>query len=104
MFVDPGLLHAGGTQSHRAGGHAQEAADQLSRGPLLSGMFGEFPAADEFHNAVSAGHAKHVQSLRVHQEALTAIGSKAHRAASEFTDMDERNAAKLRAVRCNSGT
>ncbi|ORJ52603.1 DUF2563 family protein [Mycobacterium simiae] len=104
MFVDPGSLHAGGNQSHRAGGHAQKAADQLSRGPLLSGMFGEFPTAGEFHNAIGAGQAKHVQSLRVHHVALTAIGSKAHGAASEFSDMDERNAAKLRAVRCSSAT
>ncbi|WP_425436803.1 DUF2563 family protein [Mycobacterium rhizamassiliense] len=35
---------------------------------------------------------------------IVALGSKAHRAASEFTDMDERNAARLRTVRCNSST
>jgi hypothetical protein len=104
MFVDTGLLHSGGNQSHRAGGHAQEAADQLSRGPLLSGMFGEFPAAEAFHGAVSAAHTEHVGTLRTHQETLTAIGGKAHQAAAGFTDMEERNAAKLRAVRCTSGT
>ncbi|OBA64946.1 hypothetical protein A5647_24840 [Mycobacterium sp. 1100029.7] len=93
MFVDPGLLHAGGNQSHRAAGHAQEAADQLSRGLLLSEMFGEFPAADHSHDAVRVAHEKHVQTLRVHQDALINIGS-----------MDKRNAAKLRAVRCNSNT
>jgi hypothetical protein len=104
MFVDTGQLHSGGNQSHRAGGHAQEAADHLSRGPLLSGMFGEFPAAETFHGAVGAAHAKHIQTLREHHEALTAIGGKAHRCAAGFTDMEERNAAQLRAVRCTSAT
>ncbi|MEM6108460.1 DUF2563 family protein [Mycobacterium sp. 050272] len=104
MFVDPGLLHSGGDQSRRAGGHAREGADRLSRGPLPSGMFGQFPAADEFHEAVGVAHGDHVRGLRAHEEVLTAVGGKAHRAASGFTEMDERNAAKLRAVRCNSGT
>jgi hypothetical protein len=104
MFVDTGSLHSGANESHRAGGQAQDAADHLSRGPLLSGMFGGFPAAEAFHGAVSAARAKHVRSLQAHQEALTAIGGKAHRAAAEFTDMEEHNAAKLRAVRCSSDT
>ena len=47
MFVDTGLLHSGANESHRAGGHAQEGADRLSRGPLMSGMFGEFAAAED---------------------------------------------------------
>jgi Protein of unknown function (DUF2563) len=104
MFVDTGLLHSGGNQSHRAGGHAQEGADQLARGPLLSGMFGEFSAAEEFHGAVSAAHGKHVRTLQAHQKVLTAIGGKAHRVAAAFTDTEGRNAAKLRAVRCSSAT
>jgi hypothetical protein len=89
MFVDTGLLHSGGNQSHRAGGHAQEGADRLSAGPLVSGMFGEFSEAEGFHGAVSAAHARHVQRLRAHQEVLTAVGRNAHQAATRFTDMDE---------------
>jgi hypothetical protein len=104
MIVDTGLLHSGGDQSHRAGGYAQEGANRLSQAPLLSGMFGEFSAAETFHDAVSAAHGQHVRTLRVHQEALTAVGGKAHRAAAGFTDMEERNSAKLRAVRCSSAT
>ncbi len=77
MFVDTGLLHSGGSQSHRAGGHSQDAADRLSRGPLLSGMFGDFSAADEFHEAVSLAHNKHVKNLQAHGETLTSIGGKA---------------------------
>ncbi|BBX43282.1 DUF2563 family protein [Mycobacterium simiae] len=104
MFVDTELLHSGGNQSHRAGGHAQDAADRLSRGPLMSGMFGGFAAAEAFHEAVSVAHGQHVSGLQSHGEALTSIGGKAHRAATGFTDMEEHNTAELRAVRCNSAT
>ena len=104
MFVDTGLLHSGANESHRAAGHAQDGADHLSRAPLASGMFGEFAAAEAFHDAVRSAHTQHMRSLQAHQEALTAVGSKAHLAATEFTDMDERNAATLRAVRCSSDT
>jgi hypothetical protein len=102
MLVDPKTLHSGGDQSHRAGDHAEEAAGHLSRASLPSGMFGGFPAAEDFHTAVSVAHAHHVKTLQAHQEALTGIGSRAHRAATEFVDMDERGAAKLQAVRPNS--
>jgi Protein of unknown function (DUF2563) len=100
MFVDPSLLHSGGNQSHQAGGHAEEAAGHLSRGPLLSGMFGDFSAAEEFHTAVSDAHGKHVRTLQSHQEVLTSVGSNAHRAAAGFTDNDKQNASALRAVGC----
>ena len=102
MFVNTELLHSGAGESHRAGAHAQDAADRLSRGPLLSRMFGDFAAAEAFHDAVSLAHAKHVKSLQAHQETLTAIGGQAQRAAAEFTDMEQHNAAKLRALRCSS--
>jgi Protein of unknown function (DUF2563) len=104
MFVNTDLLHSGGHESHRAGGRAQDGADQLSRGPLASGMFGGFPAAETFHGAVTAAHGQHVKTLQTHGETLTDVGHKAHYAANGFTDMDDRNAAEMRAVRCNSGT
>lgn len=99
LFVDTGLLHTGGNQSHRAGGHAHDAADRLSRGPLMSGMFGDFSAAEEFHEAASVAHAKHVKSLQAHGETLTDVSGKAYKAAAGFTDMEARNAAQVRAVR-----
>ena len=99
MFVDTGLLHSGADESHRAGGHAQDGADRLSRGPLMSGMFGEFAAAEAFHDAVRSAHTQHVKTLQAHQEVLTAVGSNAHRAATAFSVMEERNAAEERAVR-----
>jgi Protein of unknown function (DUF2563) len=103
MFVDTELLHSGGNQSHRAGGHAQDGADHLARGPLASGMFGDFAAADSFHEAVTTAHAQHVKSLQAHRETLTSVGKKAHVAAKGFKDMDSHNAAELRAVRPSFG-
>ncbi|MCV7103202.1 DUF2563 family protein [Mycobacterium palustre] len=104
MFVDADLLRSGANESHRAGGHARDGADQLARGPLSSGMFGGFPAAEAFHNAVTTAHAQHVKTLRGHQETLTEVGHKGHYAAAGFVEMDNRNAAEMRAVRCNSTT
>lgn len=103
MFVDPELLHSGANESHRAGGQARDGADHLARGPLISGMFGDFAAADAFHEAVSSAHAQHVETLQAHQETLTEVGTKAHYAAREFVSMDERNASELRAVRDTLG-
>lgn len=102
MFVDPHLLRRGGNDSHRAGGHAQEGTDHLARGPLSSGMFGAFEAAEAFHEAVVSAHTQHVTNLRAHHQALNAVGAKAHHAATNFTDMDDRNAAEMRAVRTSS--
>jgi hypothetical protein len=104
MFVDPGLLRLGAKDSHRAGGHAQDGADALARGPLGSGMFGDFAAAESFHEALSAAHTQHVNNLQSHQESLAVLGAKAHYAATGFTAMDERNAAELRAVRGTAAT
>jgi len=104
MFVDPGLLRTAANESHRAGGRALDGADALAQGPLAPGMFGDFSAAAAFHEALSAAHAQHVNNLQAHHGTLSAIGAKARYAAAEFTAMDERNAAELRAVRDRSGT
>lgn len=102
MFVDPELLHSGANESRRAAGQARAGADHLARGPLMAGMFGDFAAADEFHEAVTSAHGQHARTLQAQQEALTSVGSKAHHAAREFVAMDERNASELRAVRGTS--
>lgn len=104
MFVDPELLRSGAKDTHRAGGHAQDGADHLARGPLVSAMFGDFAAADGFHAAVTSAHDRHVKILQAQQETLSAIGTRAHCAATEFTRMDEHNADQLRAVRGTPAT
>ncbi|SON61933.1 hypothetical protein MSIMFI_03452 [Mycobacterium simulans] len=104
MFVDMGLLRSGAQESHHAGGHAHDGVSRLTRGPQLPTMFGDFAAAAAFHDAVIAAQAHHVRTLDANKEALTSLGDKAAAAATEFADMDERNAALLRVVRCDSNT
>jgi hypothetical protein len=70
----------------------------------MPGMFGEFAAAESFHEAVTSAQAQHVKTLQAHQQTLTSVGASAHTAANGFTDMEDRNAAKLRAVRPSSAT
>lgn len=103
MFVDPGLLRQGASESRRAGGHAQQGADHLARG-LVPGMFGDFAAAEAFHEVLSAVRAEHVRSLQAHHDVLAEVGAKAHYAAREFTAMDAHGAEQLRAVGGNSVT
>jgi hypothetical protein len=67
-------------------------------------MFGGFPAAEAFHDAVTTAHAQHVENLQGHQQTLTEVGRKGHFAATGFVEMDDRNAAEMRAVRCSSTT
>jgi hypothetical protein len=98
MFVDTGLLRSGANESHHAGEHAYDGVNHLSGAPLCAGMFGDFEAADTFHEVLSAAHAHHVKSLQRHQEILGDVGGKANHAASAFTVMDDDNAKTLREV------
>ncbi len=102
MFVDPKVLRMGGNDSRRAGDHAQQGAEALSSGPLSSGMFGDFAAADAFHEAVSSAHARHVTNLTTHQETLASFGTRADQTAAAFIDMDNQNADEMRAVLANA--
>jgi hypothetical protein len=96
MRVDTGKLHSGAADSFRASEHAQAGANHLSGTTPTSGIFGDFPDADDFHEAVSAAHAQHVASLNNHHQSLNDVGAWAHRAGSSFTAMDEHNTSELR--------
>jgi uncharacterized protein DUF2563 len=104
MFVNTGTLHTGANDSHRAGEHAHDGANHLLATSPVAGMFGNFAAADAFHEAVAQAHTHHTTKLRAHQQALRDVGDKAHTVATAFSKMDERNASKLKAVQCNSAT
>jgi hypothetical protein len=104
MFVDTGTLHTGANDSHRAGSHADDGANHLARTSPVTGMFGDFPAADAFHEAVAQAHTHHTLKLRAHQQTLSDVGDKAHAVATTFTKMEEHNASELKAVQCNSAT
>ena len=92
------MLHSGAAESHRASEHAEAGASHLSGATPAAGMFGDFAAADDFHDAVSAAHAYHVKALQNHQENLNDVGAKAHRAGYAFSATDDHNAKVLREV------
>jgi len=104
VFVDVAVLRSGGAASGRAGDHAQEAAQHLSRAALEPGIFGDFAAAETFHEAVGSMQAHHMALLRQHRTVLVAVGGRACRAAAGFTEMDASNAASVQAVWCDSAT
>lgn len=104
VFVDPAMLKAGSSDSHSAAQHAQAGAASLGQNAVATGIFGSFGAADVFHQALSASHTEHITTLNDHHRTLADLADKAHLARRGFTDMDQANAADLRAVRCNSST
>lgn len=101
MFVDTGMLHAGAADSHRAGAHADDGANHLASTSPVAGMFGDFAAAHDFHDAVSAAHAQHTATLRGHATTLNDVGVQAGTAATEFTETEDRNTAAMDAVGCD---
>lgn len=98
MFIDTAMLHSGAAESHRASEHAEAGASHLSGATPAAGMFGDFAAADDFHDAVTAAHTYHVKALQNHQQSLNDVGAKAHRAGYSFSAMDDNNAKVLREV------
>jgi hypothetical protein len=104
MFVDTGALHTGANDSHRAGWCADDGANHLARKSLVVGMFGDFTTADTFHEAAAQAHTHHTAELRARQQTLSNVGDEARTVAAAFTEMEERNASKLKAVLCDSAT
>jgi hypothetical protein len=104
LFVDPAMLNSGAGSSRQAADHAGNGALQLSGRSVGSDMFGGFPAAGAFANAVRAAHADHVELLRGHQENLGNVAGNADTVAAAFTEMDHRSAAAVEAIRCSSET
>jgi Protein of unknown function (DUF2563) len=96
MRVKTDGLHSGAAHSDTAGEHAQDSATHLSGGPLGAGMFGDFAAADSFHETMSAAHAHHIATAEAHHKVLNNVGNRARGVANAFTTMDRNNAAELR--------
>jgi hypothetical protein len=98
MFVDTKKLHSGAAESIHASEHARAGANHLSGVAPVAGMFGDFAAADDFHDAVGAAHAHHVKALHNHRENLNDVGAKAHRAGYAFSATEDHNTKVLRDV------
>jgi Protein of unknown function (DUF2563) len=95
MYVNTEGLHAGATSSYGAADHVRDASGTLSRASVASGIFGDFDAADSFHEALSDAHASHVTLTNTYSEQLGIIGDKAHRAAADFREMESNNKDRL---------
>ena len=95
MFVDAGLLRAGGNDARRAGEEAHAGAHTLSEGPLTSGIFGEFATAAAFHDALNSARIMHVTHLHGIHRALVSVGDRAHQSAAAFIDADDRGATEM---------
>jgi hypothetical protein len=96
--VDVGEMRSGANRSYQAAWLAMEGADQLSRAAVPSGIFGGFSAAESFCDAVGEAHSNHIHRLWDHESRLGVLGDKAHKTASVFVHMEERNAEALRSV------
>jgi hypothetical protein len=103
MFVNTGMPHSGATESHHAGEHGKDGANRLTGISLSAGMFGDFDAAQDFHEAVDAGRARHTKNLCGRQKPLRNIATKANWAAP-FTEADDHNANALRDMQCSYNT
>lgn len=98
MHVEVDEMRSGANRSYSATWLAIEGADQLSRASVTAGIFGDFATAESFHGVLSQAHSNHVGQLRDHENRLGVLGDKAHKTASVFVEMEERNAQALRAV------
>ncbi|BBZ15047.1 DUF2563 family protein [Mycobacterium branderi] len=96
--VDPELLHSGAKMTHGAAKHVASGADQLAGTSVPSGIFGDFPAAENFHARLTVHHQEHVALMRQHHAVLANVGDKAHAAATGFVRTDDENAASIRSV------
>ena len=89
MRVNPGLLYKGANDSRVAGEHADSGANRLAGTSPVAGMFGDFDAAHDFHNAVLRAHDYHAQTLRDHGQTLHQVGDKADTIGTSFATYTE---------------
>ncbi|BBY59104.1 DUF2563 family protein [Mycolicibacterium sarraceniae] len=98
MQVDVDKMRSGANRSYNAAYRVREGANALSRAAVASGIFGDFEAAEAFHTALIQTHTRHVTRMQDHSDGLGTLGDNAHRAASEFSEMEQRNTEALREV------
>jgi hypothetical protein len=104
VHVDFEHMRAGGNGSYNAAWVARDGADKFSRVAVDSGIFGDFPEAGTFHEALTASHADHVDRMRGHEATLDKLGAKVHEAADRFGAMEDHNESMLQALRCTLST
>ena len=91
MWVEPELLSSGGDVARSAGERVLGGAAVLSAAPIGSTIFGDFAAAQSFHQRLSAHHIGQVTQMRNNHQTLTDIGVKAKAGAGRFAETERQN-------------
>lgn len=99
MFVDTDLLRMGADFSRSAGTIVQRGASEFGSTQLSAGIFGDFDAAQGFHQALTSAHQAHTSTMAGHHAELEALAEKAHTAATTFQAQDEQSAEDVAAAR-----
>ena len=92
MFVDTDLLRMGAEFSRSAGTIVQRGASEFESIQLSAGIFGDFDAAQGFHQALTSAHQVHSSTMAGHHAELEGLAEKAHSAATMFRAQDEQSA------------
>lgn len=92
-------MRSGANRSYQAAWLAMDAAGQLSRATVQTGIFGDFPTAAAFSAGIRDAHRDHVARLTSHSTTLGTVGDEAHRAVCGFSELEERNTEELHEVR-----
>lgn len=95
MWVEPELLSSGGQVARNAGERVLGGAAALSAAPIGSSIFGNFAAAESFHQRLSAHHIGQVTEMRANHQTLTEVGAKAKTSSVQFSETEARNFSTL---------
>jgi hypothetical protein len=91
MWVEPELLSSGGDVARGAGERLRGGAATLSSASIGSTIFGDFPAAQSFHQRLSSHRDNQVSRMDDNHRRLTDVGSKARAASGRFSATEEAN-------------
>jgi hypothetical protein len=95
MWVEPELLSSGGDVARGAGERVRDGAADLSAASIGSTIFGDFPAAQSFHQRLSAHRDNQVSRMDHNHRRLTDVGQKAKTASNRFSQTEDRNRSTL---------
>jgi hypothetical protein len=98
MFVDVDLLRMGAQFSTSAGHIARNGASVFASAAWSPGVFGDFEAAQQFHQQVAQIHADHYVGMKRHSANLDALAEKVEFAASAFVSTDGETASGIEAA------
>ncbi|GAT11430.1 DUF2563 family protein [Mycolicibacterium novocastrense] len=98
MFVDTEMLRMGADFAKSAGEIVKRGAEEFAATSLPAGIFGNFDAAHEFHNALGRAHEAQAATMRWHHATFDGFATKASDGATTFDQRDESGAAAVRSA------